>query len=288
MAEPDRDHRPARDRLRYHHRSVLVGERLHLFFEFLDEKTVRVIELFILSNPSGRTLVSGGWDRARSGFRSLKGAANLEFQEGALGSRYVETADGFADTVPVRPGSETYQILFAFEMPYDRKLELVQPVTHADQWGGHPDPRREYEDPERHAARRGVQDVQGTSIGPTMESPWMLDRTPDAHRPAWQREPGFGVWLQLEPGHRPGRPGLALALAGAWLYTRPDRELPVMSRRRPGTSRTLLNPAKRSWTPSWPRRPVSGWRLRGGLSPAPCRAEGTSSGATEEIRGVGD
>ena len=62
-------------------------------------------------------------------FSLPEGAANLEFQEGALGSRYVETADGFADTVPVRPGSETYQILFAFEMPYDRKLELVQPVT---------------------------------------------------------------------------------------------------------------------------------------------------------------
>jgi hypothetical protein len=57
-----------------------------------------------------------------------EGAQNLEFQDGTLGERYVQTEDGFGDTIAIRPGAGTYEILFAFEMPYDRRLEMVQPV----------------------------------------------------------------------------------------------------------------------------------------------------------------
>ena len=220
--------------------SVLVGERLHLFFEFLDEKTVRVIELFILSNPSGRTLVSEGEDRARSGFRSRKGAANLEFQEGALGSRYVETADGFADTVPVRPGTETYQILFAFEMPYDRKLELVQPVTMPINGVVILTPEGNMKIQSDMLQDGGVQDVQGTQYraynGKPMDAGQDLRLTLTGRPGSGSPVLGSGSSSSLVIGL--GAFGLALVLAGVWLYTR-DRGLPVMSRRRPGTSGTL-------------------------------------------------
>jgi len=32
--------------------SILRADRLHLFFEFMDAKTLRVIELYIISNPT--------------------------------------------------------------------------------------------------------------------------------------------------------------------------------------------------------------------------------------------
>jgi mono/diheme cytochrome c family protein len=108
--------------------SILKGDRLHLFFEFVDAKTVRVIELYIVSNPTDKTLVAEpGQPTAR--FSLPKGATNLEFQDGALGGRYIQTSDGFGDTASISPGSGSYEVLFAYEMPYDRKLELEQVLS---------------------------------------------------------------------------------------------------------------------------------------------------------------
>jgi mono/diheme cytochrome c family protein len=108
--------------------SVLTADRLHLFFEPVDEKTMRIIELYILSNPTNKTLVPAGEGQPTVSFSLPEGATNLEFQDGALGGRYIKTEDGFGDTAPIRPGSGGYELLFAYEMPYDRKLDLVQTV----------------------------------------------------------------------------------------------------------------------------------------------------------------
>jgi mono/diheme cytochrome c family protein len=108
--------------------SILKADRLHLFFEFVDAKTMRVIELYIISNPSDKTLVAEpGQPTVR--FILPKGASNLEFQDGELGGRYIQTPDGFGDTVSVSPGSGSYEVLFAYDMPYDRKLELEQVMS---------------------------------------------------------------------------------------------------------------------------------------------------------------
>ncbi len=109
--------------------SILVADRVHLFFEFADAQTMRVIELWIMSNPTQQTLVANPDTGETIHFSLPEGATNLEFQDGALGGRYLETADGFADTISVRPGAGSYQVLFAFEMPYDRKLDLEQKIT---------------------------------------------------------------------------------------------------------------------------------------------------------------
>ncbi len=109
--------------------SILVADRVHLFFEFADADTMRVIELWIISNPTQQTLVADPDSGETIHFSLPEGAMNLEFQDGLLGGRYLETPDGFADTIAVRPGSGSYQVLFAFEMPYDRKLELNQQIT---------------------------------------------------------------------------------------------------------------------------------------------------------------
>lgn len=109
--------------------SVLSVDRMHMFFEFADENTLRIIELYIISNPSNLTVVPQENGDPTVRFVLPEGAQNLEFQDGVLGGRYVQTEDGFGDTVAVRPGAGTYEILFAFEMPYDRRLEMVQPMS---------------------------------------------------------------------------------------------------------------------------------------------------------------
>lgn len=108
--------------------SALTVDRLHLFLEFLDEQTVRVIELYIVSNPTQQTIVAPAEGEPVLAYSLPEGAANLQFQEGALGERFVETPQGFGDTLAIRPGSGVYQVLFAYELPYDGRLELTHPV----------------------------------------------------------------------------------------------------------------------------------------------------------------
>lgn len=109
--------------------SMLKADRLHLFLEFLDEKTVRVIELYVMTNPTNMTIVPPGEGEPTVSFKLPEGATNLQFQDGALGGRYVQTPGGFGDTVPIRPGSGSYELLYGYEMPYNRKLELVHPLA---------------------------------------------------------------------------------------------------------------------------------------------------------------
>ncbi|RPI22046.1 MAG: hypothetical protein EHM70_24310, partial [Chloroflexota bacterium] len=108
--------------------SVLQVDRLHMFFDFSKPDTVQVIELYIITNPTRQTVMPASAGGTVVTFTLPEGASNLQFQDGAIGERYVETPEGFGDTTPVRPGSGEYQVLFAFDMPYDRNLELVQPI----------------------------------------------------------------------------------------------------------------------------------------------------------------
>jgi hypothetical protein len=109
--------------------SSLSVDRLHYFFEFVDDTTLRVLELYIISNPGNKTVVPTKEGTPVLSFQLPQGAANLQFEDGVLGDRYVQTPDGFGDTVPVRPGSGNYQVLYSYEMPYDRKLELSRPMN---------------------------------------------------------------------------------------------------------------------------------------------------------------
>jgi hypothetical protein len=108
--------------------SLLTTDRMHIFFDFTEPDSVQVVELYIMSNPSDQTIVASEEGGPILQFTLPEGATNLEFQDGALGERYLHTADGFADTLPVAPGLGEYQVLFAYDMPYDRKADLIQNI----------------------------------------------------------------------------------------------------------------------------------------------------------------
>jgi mono/diheme cytochrome c family protein len=109
--------------------SQLSVERLHIFFEFTQEDIVQVVQLFIFSNKGNQTIVPSQEGGSIVEFPLPEGVMNLQFQDGVLGERYLQTSTGFADTVAIRPGMGEYQVLFAFELPYKRKLDLVQPLS---------------------------------------------------------------------------------------------------------------------------------------------------------------
>jgi mono/diheme cytochrome c family protein len=109
--------------------SQLSVERLHVFFEFTQEDFVQVVQLFIFSNKGNKTIVPFQEGGMVVDFPLPEAAVNLQFQDGVLGERYLQTSTGFADTVAIRPGMGEYQVLFAYELPYNRKLDLVQPLS---------------------------------------------------------------------------------------------------------------------------------------------------------------
>jgi mono/diheme cytochrome c family protein len=108
--------------------SLLTTDRVHIFFDFSDPKNLQVIEVFIISNPSKQAVVAPTKDGTVVTFPLPQGYTNLQFQNGELGSRYVEVTQGFADKMTVNPGVGQYQVSFAFQMPYNRKLDFVQPM----------------------------------------------------------------------------------------------------------------------------------------------------------------
>ena len=111
--------------------SVLVVDRLHFFFELTTEDTMRVVELYVISNPTAKTVMAVEEGKPVVTFSLPAGYSSLEFQDGEVGVRYLLNSDGFGDTQPVRPGVGSYQVMFSYEMPYNRKLELARPASMA-------------------------------------------------------------------------------------------------------------------------------------------------------------
>lgn len=110
--------------------SGLSVDRLHVFFDFLEEGVIQVVELFVISNPGERTIVAEEAGAPVLEFRLPPKATNLTFRDGTLGDRYIKTELGFADTINIRPGSGQYQVMFGYDIPYpDNEADLELPIS---------------------------------------------------------------------------------------------------------------------------------------------------------------
>ena len=105
--------------------SSLVVDRLHIFFDFSVPDAVQVVELYIMRNLGNQTIVGPEENGAVIDFHLPEEATNIQFEDGEIGVRYLLTEDGFADTRPIQPASE-YQVVFAYNLPYQRKIEFNQ------------------------------------------------------------------------------------------------------------------------------------------------------------------
>ncbi|UYN91760.1 MAG: c-type cytochrome [Anaerolineales bacterium] len=104
--------------------SQLAVERLTLILEFERPGFVRVVQQYLVSNI-GQRAVTPTAEGAPVLFYDLPdGASDLAFSEGVFRERYLPTEQGFGDLRAVLPGLQTYQLLFAYEMPYTRSLDL--------------------------------------------------------------------------------------------------------------------------------------------------------------------
>ncbi len=104
-------------------------DRLHLMFDFTVEGMVEVMEVWVLANQGDQTIVpfesQGGLEFILpSGFTDLR-----FFNEMAPENRFLTTDRGFFDRAPLRP-TEGTELIFSFTLPFDRRLEFVQPMTY--------------------------------------------------------------------------------------------------------------------------------------------------------------
>lgn len=196
----------------------LSVDRLHFFFEFLGPEIIRVVELYIVSNPTQNTIVAPEGEQGVLSFTLPEGAANLEIQEGRIGERFIQTANGFADTSPIRPGMGNYQVLFSYEMPYSRKLELVRKMQLATNAVVILAPENGMVIKGETLQDVGTRDVQGALYrlynGNSMTAGENLELTITGKMVGQDLNNTTGALVGL------GALGVSLVFAGVWLYRR--------------------------------------------------------------------
>lgn len=100
---------------------VLSLDQFHMFFDFAQEGSLTVSQVFIMSNRSQQTLVIES-DLTSVPFVPLPAnAVNFSVTSGE--GPFVGTETGFA----MPPSEAQYQLQIAFSVPYDRKVEISQP-----------------------------------------------------------------------------------------------------------------------------------------------------------------
>jgi mono/diheme cytochrome c family protein len=109
--------------------SGILVDRLHTIFSMSVEGVLEITELWIISNFGDHTIAT------LDGVGVLEislpdGATNLRFDSGALGDRFFATENGFIDTLPMRPGMGTHEVVFSFEIPYEKRLDFKQPMDY--------------------------------------------------------------------------------------------------------------------------------------------------------------
>ena len=111
--------------------ALISAEQLHLLFDFNSPGIVSVLEVWVISNTGDKTFAP-----IEAGLEVIlpDGAGALRFDDGGVGNRFQLTERGFSDLAPVKPGIGSSQLLFTFELPYERRLDFEQPIsmqTHA-------------------------------------------------------------------------------------------------------------------------------------------------------------
>ncbi|MEX2160568.1 MAG: cytochrome c [Anaerolineales bacterium] len=96
----------------------LVVESLQLVFDYYAPDVVRAVQRVSISNLGDQAVVPDETGSPVLHFQLPPQAANLAFEEDALGERYVAEEDGFGDLRGVLPGLNSYSLLFAYELPY--------------------------------------------------------------------------------------------------------------------------------------------------------------------------
>ncbi len=105
--------------------SLLRLDQVHLYTDFTTAGTVQVLEIFAFTNASNNSVVIST-DNATIPFIKLPaGATNQGYEAGQDSAPFVSADPGVA----VVPSDKPYSIVAFFNLPYDKKVDINQPLT---------------------------------------------------------------------------------------------------------------------------------------------------------------
>jgi mono/diheme cytochrome c family protein len=107
--------------------SSLYAERMHVFFDFIDENTVQIVEMYVIQNPSDSVIIPKDNSSPVIKFSLPSEAQNLQFEQGTMGRDYLPLENGFG-SLQTFGANTSVQILFAYELPYSKSLDLTFPL----------------------------------------------------------------------------------------------------------------------------------------------------------------
>lgn len=116
--------------------SGITIAQLHVVMEFAED-IVQVSQLYIVNNAEEAVFVGTSGDPAQGVIEVAvpEGAQNLEFLRsfGAMDSflpanDFVQTAGGWADPLPLRPGDGALTLLVRYTLPYSSGMSIAHPI----------------------------------------------------------------------------------------------------------------------------------------------------------------
>ncbi len=109
--------------------SDLIVESMNLVVEFPVEDRIQIVQQVLVSNSGNLAVTPNEGGAALLKYSLPANAENLVFGEGALGDRYQINENGFGDMRAVLPGKNSYQLLYAFELPYKAELNFQHRIN---------------------------------------------------------------------------------------------------------------------------------------------------------------
>lgn len=99
--------------------SNLAISTAHILLDYSQPGIIQVVEFFVFANMGDKTIVAAEAGKPVIEIPLPQGYQNLQFENGVLGERFLPTANGFGDTLPIPPaGNRDHSIVFAFDMPH--------------------------------------------------------------------------------------------------------------------------------------------------------------------------
>jgi mono/diheme cytochrome c family protein len=105
--------------------SLLDVPRLHVFFDFSIPGLVQVVQLYIISNPTDALIVPPDPETPLMHFELPEGAANLQFDDSAMGDKVFLMEGGFGLSDGIEPFGQR-QFLYAYDLPYEPESGLFK------------------------------------------------------------------------------------------------------------------------------------------------------------------
>ena len=202
--------------------SAIAVDRLHLLLEYIEPDILRVVELYVISNPTDKTIIAPEEGSPVLTFTIPEDASNLQFEDGQLGERYIETPGGFGDAAVIRPGVGQHQVVFSYDLPYKNKLQLTRPMLLPVGAAVLLIPEDGLKAKSDQLVDMGLRDVQGVNYrlysGDQIEAGSDLELTISGRPGGGSLIPTIGSSTSLVIGLVAF--GLALVGVGIWLYRR--------------------------------------------------------------------